>query len=130
MSRDLLTADEVLSLLEQEVRNVGGQIEWARRAGVNRTSLNQALRRKRSVPRPIIAALGLQAVTSPSTSEIVQRLAQEVEKAGSQTECARRTGIDRSYLTHVLNRRRPGGDDILKALNLTKTVRYGFKEAP
>jgi DNA-binding phage protein len=123
MPRSPLDADEVLAMLQEAVRNAGGQSDWARQAGVNRTTLNQVLQRRRSLTEPIVAALGLHVVESPSAAEVVEHLAKEVESAGSQTECARRTGLNRSYLTHVLNGRSPGGD-ILKALNLTKIVRY------
>jgi DNA-binding phage protein len=126
MSRGSFDADEVLALLQQAVRNAGGQSEWARIAAVDRTILNQVLRRRRRLTKPIVAALGLQVIESPTAAEVVKHLLGEVEKAGSQTECARRTGLNRSYLTHVLNGRRPGGD-ILKAFNLTKTVRYILK---
>jgi hypothetical protein len=50
-----------------------------------------------------------------------------VARAGSHTEYARRTGLDRTYVTHVLNGRNPGAE-IIKALEVTRVVRYAPKE--
>lgn len=127
MSQHLLDADEVVSLLAQEVESVGGQSEWARRTGVDRSILNRILRRRRPLTESVVKALGLKTVVLPSRADIVRRLSEEVERAGSQSEYARRTGLDRTYITHVLNGRAPGRD-VIKALNLTRIIRYAPKK--
>ncbi len=124
MSKDhLLDADEVIRHLEQETERVGGQSEWARLNGVNRSTLNQVLNRRRPPTKQMVSALGLRQIVLPTRAELVKRLIEEVEKAGSQTELARRIGLNRTYLTHVLNGRKPGSE-VIKALHLTRVVKY------
>ena len=81
------------------------------------------LARTTSATEQIIDALGLRRVTLPSKQDVLKRLKEEVARAGSHTEYARLTGLDRTHLTHVLNGRNPG-PEIMKALNITSVVRY------
>ncbi len=120
---DLLDEETVLGQLAEKIANAGGQAEWARQTGVDRSTLNQVLRGRRPITKQIINALGLRKVTLPSEKELVKRLRAEVARAGSHAEYARRVGLDRTYLTHVLNGRRPGAE-ISKALNIATVVRY------
>jgi DNA-binding phage protein len=122
-SGDLLDEEMVLGDLAEIVRNSGGQAEWARQTGVDRSTLNQVLRGRRAPTEQIIDALGLRRVTLPSKQDVLKRLKEEVARAGSHTEYARLTGLDRTHLTHVLNGRNPG-PEIMKALNITSVVRY------
>ena len=126
-SGHLLDDEAVLCLLEGEVKGAGGQTEWARQTGVDRSTLNQILRRRRCLTKQIIDALELRRVMLPSKNDLVKRLSEEVARAGSHTEYARRTGLDRTYLTHVLNGRNPGAE-IFKALEVTRVVRYAPKK--
>ena len=43
-----------------------------------------------------------------------------IEREGSISAFARRHGIERSYLTNVLNGKRPASSSLLKTLGLTK----------
>jgi DNA-binding phage protein len=122
-SGDLLDEEMVLGELEEIVSSSGGQAEWARQMGIDRSTLNQVLRGRRALTNQIINALGLRRVTLPSKQDVLNHLREEVARAGSHTEYARLTGLDRTHLTHVLNGRNPG-PEIMKALNITSVVRY------
>ena len=122
-SGDLLDEEMVRGQLAETVANAGGQSEWARQTGVNRSTLNQVMHGRRPITKQIINALGLRKVTLPSKKELVKRLRQEVARAGTHAEYAHRVGLDRTYLTHVLNGRNPGAE-ISKALNIATVVRY------
>ncbi len=127
-SGDILDEGMVLNELAAKVEKSGGQTEWARQTGVDRSTLNQVLRGKRPLTKKIIDALGLRRVTFPSKQELLKRLREEVARAGSHSEYARLTGLDRTYLTHVLNGQNPGAK-IIQALNLTREVGYVTRAA-
>jgi transcriptional regulator with XRE-family HTH domain len=48
----------------------------------------------------------------------VRLLRAAVKRAESQSDFARRMGLERSYLNRVLNGKRPPSERIIKALNL------------
>ena len=52
--------------------------------------------------------------------EVVRLLRAAVEREGSQVGFARRHDLDRVYLNMVLNRKRPVGEKVAKALGLRK----------
>ena len=52
--------------------------------------------------------------------EVVLLLKAAIEQEGSITAFANRHGIERSYLSHVLNGKRPVGGPLVKALGLRK----------
>ena len=57
-------------------------------------------------------------------NDIIPILRHEVERAGSQAEWARKTGVNRANLNSTLTGKRPPTKDILKALNLRKVFAY------
>jgi DNA-binding phage protein len=50
--------------------------------------------------------------------DVVERLRSIVKRAGGQTAFARQTGVDRTYLNHLLTGKRLPTSSILRALNL------------
>jgi DNA-binding phage protein len=56
--------------------------------------------------------------------EVVSTLREEVERAGSQAEWARRTGVSRPNLNSTITGKRPPTRDVLRALNLKKVFAY------
>jgi hypothetical protein len=48
----------------------------------------------------------------------------QVERAGSQPEWARRTGVDRTYLNKVMSARKNPGPDLIRALKLKQVAAY------
>jgi DNA-binding phage protein len=128
--------DEVVRMARQEVDKAGSQAEFARKAGVRGSSLNSTLTRKRPPTKDLLRALNLQKVfayealmknrnaVTLGLDEVLGILREEVEKAGGQTEFARKTGVNRPNLNSTLLQKRPPTRDILKALNLRKTFGY------
>jgi DNA-binding phage protein len=57
-------------------------------------------------------------------AEVVRILRQEVERAGSQAEWARRTGVSRPNLNSTITGKRPPTRDVLRALSLKKVFAY------
>jgi hypothetical protein len=51
----------------------------------------------------IVRALGLKKLLLPTVPDVLNRLTKEVERAGSQSAWARRTGVDRTYLNTLLS---------------------------
>ena len=51
--------NDVVSLLQEEVKRVGGQTAFAKTTGINRTELNKVLAGVRLPSRNIIRSLGL-----------------------------------------------------------------------
>jgi hypothetical protein len=60
--RQLLSHEDVVQLLRDEVDKAGTESEWARRTGANRTSLNLALNGRVGLQKNILDALGLKKV--------------------------------------------------------------------
>jgi hypothetical protein len=56
--------------------------------------------------------------------EVVRILRDEVERAGSQAEFARRTGVSRPNLNSAITGNRPPTKDVLEALKLKKVFAY------
>ena len=52
-------------------------------------------------------------------NDVLRLLRREVQRAGSQSEWARRAGVNRTYLNKVLKGIKPPSPKIIKALNLT-----------
>jgi len=52
--------------------------------------------------------------------EIVRLLRAAIEREGGQVAFAKHHGVNRTYLNMVLNRKRPVGDAVAKALGLRK----------
>jgi len=51
-------------------------------------------------------------------NDVLRLLRAEIEQAGSQAAWARRTGVDRTFVNAVVNRRKPIARVIIKALGL------------
>jgi hypothetical protein len=64
LQRRLLSAEDVLGILQAEIAEAGSQTAWARRTGANRTSLNLALTGRQPVTRNLLDALGLERVVA------------------------------------------------------------------
>jgi DNA-binding phage protein len=56
--------------------------------------------------------------------DVIRLLRDEVKRAGSQTEWARRNGVERTSVSHVLSGRKRPTKDIVKTLKLEKVVAY------
>ena len=59
--------------------------------------------------------------------ELIERLRDAVNRAGSQKDFAQRHGLSEQYLSDVLRSRREPGQKILDALGLERVVRYREK---
>jgi DNA-binding transcriptional regulator YdaS (Cro superfamily) len=123
-----LDLNDVLRLLTREVERVGGQSEWARRTGVDRTHVNQVMRGRKVPAGRIVRALGLKKLLLPTVPDVLNRLTKEVERAGSQSEWARRTGVDRTYLNKVMSASKNPGPDVIRALKLKQVEAYAPQE--
>jgi len=115
---------QVQSLLRADVAMAGGQSEWSRRTGLNRTYLNKVLRGKKPIGQRISGAVGLRKVPSRTEIEVLQLLHREILKAGSQAEWARRSGVNRTYLNKVISGRKSPGPAILNALKIEEMNVY------
>jgi DNA-binding phage protein len=58
----VLETEDVLKLLRSEVARAGGQVAWAKTAGVSRPVLNRILNGRGSPTKKMIKALGLRVV--------------------------------------------------------------------
>ena len=59
---ELLDEDNVLAILSEQVQRAGGQTAWAKKFGINRTDVTNALRKRRCVSNAALDALGLKRV--------------------------------------------------------------------
>ena len=109
---------QVQQLLRREIERAGGLSQWARQKRISRVHLSRVLHGRRPLGKRIIHALGLEEATSPDLGEVLRLLSQEIKEAGSQSEWARRTGVNRSSLNQVLSGRRRPAPDILRALKI------------
>jgi DNA-binding phage protein len=137
----ILNIEHVLELLRLDIARLGGQSEWARKTGVSRMQINRALNGRRMPPVPLCQALGLEWVIvrhiagtddRPQPVTIKDRdflliLKAEIEKAGSITAWCEQIGVNRTYLSQVVNKRRTAGAKILAALNLSKVLVRALK---
>ena len=62
--RPLFRIEDVIRLLRDEFERAGSQSEWARRTGVNRTSLNGALSGRKRPTKDILKTLKLEKVVA------------------------------------------------------------------
>jgi len=60
--RQLLSYEDVVQLLRDEIDKAGTESAWARRTGANRTSLNLALKGRVGLQKNILDALGLKKI--------------------------------------------------------------------
>jgi hypothetical protein len=60
--------------------------------------------------------------------DVLILLRRDVDRAGSQSEWSRQTGVGRTYISRVLNGRKPPGPSICRALGLERSVLRGAPE--
>jgi DNA-binding phage protein len=123
MRKRALEMPEITQILRGDIERAGGVSQWARRTGVNRAYVSKVLHGHKQPGLKIIRALGLEATLSRRAREVLRILGQEIDKAGSQSEWARRTGINRTTLNQVISGRRKPGPDIFSALQSKQSSR-------
>ena len=62
--RMLLAEIDVLNLLRTEIIKAGSQSAWARRAGIDRPTINSILNGRRSLQPKVLSALGVKRVSA------------------------------------------------------------------
>jgi DNA-binding phage protein len=132
----IVKSEDVLELLRLAIDRVGGQSEWSRRTGIDRAQINRALNERRFPSSLICRALKLERVVVRVTAQRAEKaksaiisgedvllmLNESIEETGGITAWSRQIGINRTYLSLVLNRRRSPGRKILAALNLSEVL--------
>jgi hypothetical protein len=58
----VLSRQDVIRLLREEVERAGGQVAWSKKMGINRAHLNLVLNEQRPLTESILAALNLDTV--------------------------------------------------------------------
>jgi hypothetical protein len=61
----IFTDDEVVQLLKAAVEREGNQGAFAKRHGLERTTLNQILNQRKGITRAVLKAIGLRKVYAP-----------------------------------------------------------------
>jgi DNA-binding phage protein len=132
----LLRIEDVVCVLQDEVRKAGGQAELARKTGVNRPNLNSTITGKRPPTNDILKALNLRKVFAYEKEAktrgqellriegIVRIIRDEVERAGSRAQWARKNGVHGPSLSGTITGKVPPTKDILRALSLRKMFAY------
>jgi DNA-binding phage protein len=120
MTKQVLSDQDVLHLLRNEIRQCGSQMEWARRAGVNRVNLNKILRGHRPVSPNFVKALGLK----QRRTDLLKQLRRAIKQARSISALARLTGIDRTHISRVVNGKQPPSEPFFHALKIARTTFY------
>jgi Rrf2 family protein len=121
--------ETVMHFLRAEVKQAGGQAEWARTNRVSRVVLNRVLNGHDQMPASILKSLKLRTAYLHDTElfsrdrDILLLLRSEIKAAGGQAAWAKRKGKDRSTLNKLLNGHRPIPPSIREALNL-RTVYF------
>jgi DNA-binding phage protein len=127
---------DVIELIRGEIERVGGQSEWSRQTGIQRSLINRVLNGQRMPPSQLCRILGLEWVIVRHIAQgacqaeavlVSQRefhliLREEIERAGSIIAWSRQMGINRSHLSSVLHKRRPPDRNLLAALNLAQVL--------
>lgn len=126
-----MRVQDVVLMLRTDVSRMGGQSEWARHTGIDRTYLCKVLGGRKPPGPSIYCALGLESVilrdhtkSHVSAQEVLRILEAEIQNAGSISRWCRRTGINRSYLSQVLHKKKGIGKRIFAALGLSNAVIY------
>ena len=133
----LFQAEHVRSLLSEEIKEVGSQRGWAKKAGVRSTDVNKVVHSRRLPPPLILDKLGLKKVAAYRQGRVSSRLLRaeavidlikrEVARAGSQSEWAREIGGRQSDISNALNGQRKPTKTILNALGLKMVQAYQRK---
>ena len=122
-----LCVQDVCQLLRTDIENSDSQAEWCRRKGINRPHLNQILLGRRPPTGKILEVLKLKMVVLPSKTDILARLSEEVDRAGGQSEWARRARISQSATCKVITGERSPGNQFFRALKLKKSFAYAVR---
>jgi len=114
--------NDVVDLLRIAVEREGGQGAFARHHGINRSHLNTILTGRRVVGAAIAELVGLRKayVGVFDDNDVVDLLRIAVEREGGQGAFSRHSGVQRAYLSRVLNGKEPPGRSIAKSLRLRK----------
>jgi DNA-binding phage protein len=132
MTKGHLNVQDVLRLLRRDVRGAGSQSEWARRTGIERTYLNKVLQGHKPPSPRMIKAVRLQTIvicSAPDADNLLPLLRQAVKEAGSISAWSRKTGIDRSVISCVINGKRAPSSQFFRALKLKKVTNYVIRES-
>ena len=132
MTKRHLDLQDVLRLIEREVQQAGGQAQWARRTGINRSILNKVLQGRRPPSPRIIKVLKLQKVvtgTGPEGNDLLRLLRRAVAGAGSISAWSRRTGIDRTSISRVIHGKIAPSLQFFRAIKLKKLTAYVAQES-
>ena len=127
MKEGLLNGKDVVRLLRRDVERAGGQSEWARRTGIDRTTLNKVLQGSRPASSQILKALKLKEIVvcgGPDGNNLLSLLRQAVREAGGISAWARKTSIDRTTISLVIHKKRAPNARFFRALNLEKVTAY------
>jgi DNA-binding phage protein len=65
VAKHFLELEDVMDLLRSEIKQAGGQSAWARRSGINRSTLNKTLNGQKPPTKTIFKALSLRLVFVP-----------------------------------------------------------------
>ena len=114
--------NDVVDLLRIAIEREGGQSAFAGHHGINRSHLNTILTGRRVVGAAIAELVGLRKayVGVFDDSDVVDLLRIAVEREGGQGAFSRHSGVQRAYLSRVLNGKEPPGRSIAKSLRLRK----------
>jgi hypothetical protein len=140
---DILGIKDVLELLLRDIERMGGQSEWARQTGVSRMQINRALNGRRMPTSQLCRALelewvivrhvegkdGQQQPIMMEKRDFLLILNAEIEKVGSITVWCEKTGFNRTFVSQVLNKRRPASSKLIAALNLAEVLVRATKSA-
>ena len=114
--------NDVVDLLRIAVEREGGQAAFAGHHRINRSHLNTILTGRRVVGAAIAELVGLRKayVGVFDDNDVVDLLRIAVEREGGQGAFSRHSGVQRAYLSRVLNGKEPPGRSIAKSLRLRK----------
>jgi DNA-binding phage protein len=131
-----LQVHDVVELLRRAIKGAGNQLQWARQTGLNRTSINRVLNGQQLPGSRLCLALGLEwvVVRCPegsqdqkrsvlvSNAQVILILNKAIKIAGGLTVWSQQTGIDRTYLSAVLHKRKSPSKNVLAALQLSEVL--------
>ena len=114
--------NDVVDLLRIAIEREGGQAAFAGHHRINRSHLNTILTGRRVVGAAIAELVGLRKayVGVFDDNDVVDLLRIAVEREGGQGAFSRHSGVQRAYLSRVLNGKEPPGRSIAKSLRLRK----------
>jgi DNA-binding transcriptional regulator YdaS (Cro superfamily) len=148
---ELLSVADLRDRLAKEMERAGSQAAWARQHGIERSYVNRFVAGQRIPTERLLKALSIekalgmrdapQRARAPKRTDRARRsplkmsdllnvdavrelLAQQVQRAGSQSAWAKEMGVAQSSVSHCLIGRRRPTRPLLKALKLKNVVAY------